>query len=391
MARKKISEFRAKTLLSAAVGQTYRGFEVDAAQERPAALDRQRSYAVKVDQGVKGRQKQGLVALGRTPDQVYGDISRWHDQGFRYFLVEPFIAYPPDAECYLSIERTREGSLLRYSQRGGVEVERHRSAVQRRLAAGAADLAAAESTLGLPSGWLEPVLKTFDRCYISMLEINPLVVADGQVEVLDLAVEVDDAAGLMAGGVWSPADFRYPRTDAPEEFEVRQLAAGSRASFSLEVLNRDGAVFLLLSGGGGSLVVADEVYSRGFGRKLANYGEYSGNPTEPETYRYAKQVLSLLLRSAAPQKVLIIGGGVANFTDVSVTFRGIIQALEDEAGRLRQQRVKVFVRRGGPGAATGLRQMRDALARQDLLGLVAGPELSLGEVVSEALGGLKRA
>jgi len=81
----------------------------------------------------------------------------------------------------------------------------------------------------------------------------------------------------------------------------------------------------------------------------ANYGEYSGNPTTDETYEYAKTVLDLMTRETDPRgKVLIIGGGIANFTDVAKTFHGIIKALKDYKQKLQENNVKIYVRRGGP-------------------------------------------
>jgi succinyl-CoA synthetase beta subunit len=55
---------------------------------------------------------------------------------------------------------------------------------------------------------------------------------------------------------------------------------------------------------------------------LANYGEYSGAPSEQQTYEYAKTILSLMTKEKNPTgKILIIGGGIANFTNVAATFK----------------------------------------------------------------------
>jgi len=52
-------------------------------------------------------------------------------------------------------------------------------------------------------------------------------------------------------------------------------------------------------------------------------GEYSGAPNEQQTYDYARTILSLMTRVKDPRgKVLIVGGGIANFTDVAATFKG---------------------------------------------------------------------
>lgn len=52
-------------------------------------------------------------------------------------------------------------------------------------------------------------------------------------------------------------------------------------------------------------------------------GEYSGAPNEQQTYDYARTILKLMTRFKDPRgKVLIVGGGIANFTDVAATFKG---------------------------------------------------------------------
>ena len=51
-------------------------------------------------------------------------------------------------------------------------------------------------------------------------------------------------------------------------------------------------------------------------------GEYSGGPNEQQTYVYAKTVLDLMCRHSHNEgKILIIGGGIANFTNVADTFK----------------------------------------------------------------------
>ncbi len=78
---------------------------------------------------------------------------------------------------------------------------------------------------------------------------------------------------------------------------------------------------------------------------MANYGEYSGAPSENQTYEYAKTVLDLMTRGAPRSngKILIIGGGIANFTNVAATFKGIVRALKDNKLRLVDHQVKVSV------------------------------------------------
>jgi ATP citrate (pro-S)-lyase len=190
-------------------------------------------------------------------------------------------------------------------------------------------------------------------CQFTYLEINPLVVipnsagTSADVHFLDLAAKIDQTAEFECGTKWaiarSPAALGLPVTastgkvsidagppmefPAPfgrelskEEAYIAEMDAKTGASLKLTVLNAEGRIWTLVAGGGASVVYADAIASAGFSSELANYGEYSGAPTETQTFHYARTVLDLLLR--APQhpegKVLFIGGGIANFTNVKL-------------------------------------------------------------------------
>ena len=134
--------------------------------------------------------------------------------------------------------------------------------------------------LSIKKEYLEKILKVFDECYFSFLEINPLVVIKSTPYLLDAAVLVDSAGEFFAQGAWSNNDIREytGHEKSEEEIALQELSQNSQASFSFTILNKDGSVWTLLSGGGASIVVADEVTNLGMGKSLANYGEYSGNP-----------------------------------------------------------------------------------------------------------------
>jgi ATP citrate (pro-S)-lyase len=46
----------------------------------------------------------------------------------------------------------------------------------------------------------------------------------------------------------------------------------------------------MVAGGGASVVYSDAIAAAGFAHELANYGEYSGAPTEGQTFEYAKTI-----------------------------------------------------------------------------------------------------
>ncbi len=95
-----------------------------------------------------------------------------------------------------------------------------------------------------------------------------------------------------------------------------------------------------------------------------------------------------MTREKDPQgrpKYLLIGGGIANFTDVAKTFTGIIQALDEYKEKLRANKVKIYVRRGGPNYKEGLENMRKLGERIGIPLEVYGPETHMTRIVSLAL------
>ena len=192
----------------------------------------------------------------------------------------------------------------------------------------------------------------YELTYCSYLEINPLVVipntdaTSADVYFLDLAAKLDQTAEFECGVKWAvarspaalglqalpkdtkvtidagpPMEFPAPfgREMTKEEAYIAEMDAKTGASLKLTVLNANGRIWTLVAGGGASVVYADAIASAGFASELANYGEYSGAPTETQTFHYARTVLDLMLRAPMQKdgKVLFIGGGIANFTNVS--------------------------------------------------------------------------
>jgi len=64
-------------------------------------------------------------------------------------------------------------------------------------------------------------------------------------------------------------------------------------------------------------------------------------------------------------KKLIIGGGIANFTNVATTFKGIVRALKEYQIQLQENNAQIFVRRGGPNYQEGLRVMKETVENYD--------------------------
>lgn len=392
VSRKKLSEYRSKLIMSQVTHSEYVGYSI-AAETISESIDRipvSESYVVKVDQAIKGRFKKGLVLLDVKKDAIEASLRSFEAKGFEWFLVEPYVTHEDQQERYISFSYDRNGYFISFSDKGGVNIESHPESVETlRLNDGFDWITLAEKTK-LSASMLTSIFQIFKEGYFTLLEINPYVVASEVPTILDVAIEVDDAGSYFTD-TWHKGDIREMNNlRTKQEKIVQELNNGSAASFNLSVLNPNGSIFLLLSGGGASVVIADEVYNKGFGKQLANYGEYSGNPDLYETYRYTSQVIELILNSTASKKVLFIGGAVANFTDIATTFAGIIKAIDEYAPRLQDQDLSVYVRRGGPNQEVGLENIEKCLKQHNVFGGVYNPSTTLSEALTKALEGLNK-
>jgi ATP citrate (pro-S)-lyase len=294
---------------------------------------------------------------------------------------------------------------MRWGVQGGVDVGDVDSKATRSLFAIDEDVtgpAVVSSLLGaVPAArrdalgaFVAALLAVYRKLHFCYMEINPLVMTGDSVESitpLDLAAKIDEAADFLCHSLWGGIDFPPPwgAKETPEEAYIRSLDAKTGASLKLTLLNPRGRVWTLVAGGGASVVYADTIADLGYGHELANYGEYSGAPTEDLTFEYARTILSLMTkhpREDGLPKILIIGGGIANFTDVAKTFKGIMLALTEAAPKLREQKVSVWVRRGGPNYEEGLKIMRDLGLKIGVPIHVYGPRTHITAIVPLALG-----
>lgn len=315
-----------------------------------------------------------------------------------HFLIEPFV--PHEVEYYLAFTSGREADAIHFSTQGGVDIESvWDSVIEVEVPVlGTLDKAALEKRLPkLPEkaevvAFIEALYRFYVDYHFAYLEFNPFTFVDGAIVALDAVAKLDDTAAYQCAEKWGKLEFPKPfgTTMTKEEAYVKSLDEKTGASLKLTVLNPSGRVWLLVAGGGASVIYADTVVDLGFADELANYGEYSGDPSTELTYEYTKTVLDLMTRTPDAKgqgKFLIIGGGIANFTDVAKTFTGIIQALEEYKDRLQKNQVKIFVRRGGPNYKEGLDKMRRVGERIGVPVEVYGPETHMTAVVSMALEG----
>lgn len=360
---------------------------------------------VKPDQLFGKRGKHGLILLDATVEQGQKWIEERMNKEVQvgatkgtltHFIVEPYV--PHEQENYVSIRSSREGDTIRFSLAGGINVEENWDQVSVVQVPVLGGIESIDMSMLVPASlgdqrkiaidFIKGLYNFYRKLGFAYLEINPFKLGKDGVVPLDMVAKLDDTAAFECTNYWGDIEFPSPfgRNLSAEEKYITQLDEKTGASLKLTVLNADGCVWIMVAGGGASVIYADTVVDLGYGHELANYGEYSGDPSKDETREYARTILDLMTRRPDPRgKCLLIGGGIANFTDVAKTFTGIIEALQEYKKKLIEHRVKIFVRRGGPNYLEGLENMR-VLGNE--LGVpieVYGPETHMTKIVPMAL------
>lgn len=368
---------------------------------------------VKPDQLIKRRGKLGLIKVNVDFQQCKQWIQERMNKDIKIgaavgklktFIIEPFLPHKPEDEAYVCIYSHRTADTIMFYHQGGVDVgdvdakaSKLEIQVDERLADDFQDKIEKQLLSQLASDKVKQVsrfivelYRLYTDLYFTYLEINPLVVTQNGIYILDLAAKIDSTAEFLCKTKWGEFTFPPPfgRDAYPEEAYIADLDAKSGASLKLTILNRQGNIWTMVAGGGASVIYADTVCELGGASQLANYGEYSGAPSEQQTYEYAKTILSLMCSSQKHPdgKILLIGGGIANFTNVAATFKGIIKALREYQAQLIDNNVRIYIRRAGPNYQEGLRLMREVGSTLGVPVHVFGPETHMTAIVAMALG-----
>jgi len=420
MAQRGIREYDAKRLLAKHMPQyqsdfSYQGnivlvdpeTDLDELAAKNPWLTKEK-LVVKPDQLFGKRGKHGLVLLDATwpearkhllenmgAEKVVGGVAG----RLTHFLVEPFV--PHEEELYVAIISTYDGDDIFFSSEGGISVEEKWDQVVKIHVPILEGIDKVEIGSKLPAGlgerkatvekFLRAIFKFYADTGFDYLEINPFAFSKEGIVPLDMVAKLDDAEENWQRKRWEGLDFPEPfgRSLTREELFIKDLDSKTGASLKLTILNPKGRVWTMVAGGGASVIYSDTICDLGFSQEMANYGEYSGDPSTEETYYYTKTILDLMTREKDPRgKILLIGGAIANFTDVASTFKGVVMALDEYQDRLREAGVKIYVRRGGPNYELGLKLMRDMGSRLKIPLEVYGPETHMTRIVPLALGGV---
>jgi ATP-citrate lyase beta-subunit len=307
---------------------------------------------VKVDLDLKGAEAAAKEMIGRHVGSI--TVSQ--------VIVSEMI--PHKEEYYCAVKSTREGTDVLVANCGGIEVESNWDRVKRlALEVGQQPAAEAFEKLVKDAGFSGSLVKKmadfagkmfvcFDNEDAQYLEVNPVVLREQDGELIAL-----DAVTLLDGD----AKFRHPDWNfafaaefgrAYSKHEMEVMAVDSKIKGSVKFIEIPGGdTAMLPAGGGASVYYSDAVVARG--GKLANYAEYSGDPPD-----WAVEVLTDKVCSLPGIKNIIVGGAIANFTDVKKTFGGIINGFRKAQAEGKLKGVKIWVRRGGPREKEGLDAMR---------------------------------
>lgn len=327
----------------------------------------QGKLVAKAHEALGSRFKLGLVKVGLDRKGAEAAVKEMLGKQVGSITVTQVIVsemIPHKEEYYASVKSTRAGSEILLANCGGIEVEANWDRVKKlAVEVGEKPASADLDKLAKEAGFTGPVAKKmaefanklftcFDNEDAQYLEVNPVVVRESDGELIAL-----DAVTLLDGD----AKFRHPDWNfqfaaefgrAYTKDEVEVMGVDSKIKGSVKFIQIPGGnIAMLPAGGGASVYYSDAVVARG--GKLANYAEYSGDPPD-----WAVEVLTEKVASLPDIKHIIVGGAIANFTDVKKTFGGIIAGFRKAKSEGKLKGVKIWVRRGGPNEKEGLELMR---------------------------------
>jgi ATP-citrate lyase beta-subunit len=328
---------------------------------------RECKMVVKAHEALGSRMKLGLVKIDLDIDGVTKAAKEMLGRDVNGLIISQLIIsemIPHKEEYYLAVTSTREGAQILMAQFGGIEVESNWEKVKR-ISVEVGDKPSDDSLeklakeAGFKGDMVEKMKKFASRlfeCYDnedgSYMEINPLTInpTDGKLCALDAVILLDNDARFRHPDWNFTFASEFGRAYTEDEKAIMEI--DSRVKGSVKLIEIPGGeVALLPAGGGASVFYSDAVVN--LGGTLANYAEYSGDPPA-----WAVEALTDKVCSLPGIKHIIVGGAIANFTDVKATFTGIIAAFRKAKSEGKLGGVKIWVRRGGPNEAVGLEYMR---------------------------------
>ena len=346
----------------------------------------------KAHEALGSRFKLGLVKVGLDLAGAKAAVKEMLGKQVESVTIREVIvseAIDHSDEYYAAVKSVREGVEVMVANCGGIEVEANWDKVKRILvdigevptdsvlASLAKDAGFSGGTATKMAEFLKKLFTCFDNEDAQYLEINPVVQnAAGDLVALDAVTLLDGDAKFRHKDWTFPFAAEFGRAYTKNEEEV--MAVDSKVKGSVKLIEIPGGnIAMLPAGGGASVYYSDAVVARG--GKLANYAEYSGDPPD-----WAVEVLTEKICSLPGITNIIVGGAIANFTDVKKTFGGIINAFRKAKAEGKLDNVRIWVRRGGPNEKQGLAAMKE-LQKEGFKIEVFDRTLPLTDIVDMAL------
>ncbi len=321
---------------------------------------------VKAHEALGSRFKLGLVKVGLDLTAAKAAVREMLGKKVESITIGQVIiseAIDHKDEYYASAKSTRDGVDIMVATCGGIEVESNWDAVKclsveisnaptdQALSALVKEAGFSGDVAAKMAEFLKKIYVCFDNEDAQYVEVNPVVLnGKGELIALDAVTLLDGDAKFRHKDWTFPFAAEFGRAYTKNEEEVMAVDAQVKGSVKLIEIP-GGNIAMLPAGGGASVYYSDAVVARG--GKLANYAEYSGDPPD-----WAVEVLTEKVCSLPDIKHIIVGGAIANFTDVKKTFGGIINAFRKAKAEGKLEGVKIWVRRGGPNELQGLAAMR---------------------------------
>ena len=149
----------------------------------------------------------------------------------RSFIIEPFVPHQDNEEAYVCIYSHRHADTILFYHQGGVDIgDVDSKAVKLDVPIGESvdeetikdkllgEVAAAKRQT--VARFIFHLYKLYVDLYFTYLEINPLVVTDSEIYILDLAAKLDATADFICKPMWGEIDYPPPfgRDAFPGEF-----------------------------------------------------------------------------------------------------------------------------------------------------------------------------
>ena len=353
---------------------------------------KQSKLVVKAHEALGSRFKLGLVKVGLDLAGAKAAVKEILGRKVDTLTIREVIiseAVDHQDEYYAAVQSTREGAEIMVANCGGIEVESNWDRVKKLkvdigdspkdadLQKLAKDAGFSGDTANKMAEFTKKLFICFDNEDGQYLEVNPVVLNKaGELVALDAVTMLDGDAKFRHKDWTFPFAAEFGRAYTKNEEEVMAVDAKVKGSVKLIEIP-GGNIAMLPAGGGASVYYSDAVVARG--GKLANYAEYSGDPPD-----WAVEVLTEKVCSLPGITNIIVGGAIANFTDVKKTFGGIINAFRKAKAEGKLDNVRIWVRRGGPNEKQGLAAMKE-LQKEGFKIEVFDRTLPLTDIVDMAL------